>query len=106
MKRNSIKFGKDGEARRKIQKDFLLEQIKTAYEKKGESFCRSNDVYGDMLFKKTLEEWRNVPLQNMRAWIKTHKQAAQRRAGGNFIFDLGEYFQFEQVARIDENLDV
>ena len=43
------------------------------------------------------EEWNDISIKSMQAWLKTVEQAVKRRRGEDFNFDVMEYFRFEQA---------
>ena len=55
----------------------------------------------------TLEDWKVSTIKNMQAWLKTHRQAVNRRNKDFFEYDVSEYFQFAEVTdgRTDGDID-
>ena len=105
-KRNEAKFGGDIEARKKIQKEQLLEQIYDAYQSRNDIFWHELDTYDKILFRVEIDKWESAPIKNMQAWLKTYRQAINRRSEEFFDFNVSEYFQFNQATDIQTFGDI
>lgn len=101
-RRNQVKFGTTKQAGRLIQKDLLLDKINLIYDMRGEIFERDDEQYINILFKRRKEDWKEVSIKNMQAWIDTVQMAMKRRSDDtNYSFDIQEYLQFEQVTAFE-----
>ena len=100
-RRNDIKFGSSPEARKKIQKNRLIDKVNEVYDTR-HLFFDTNDSMIQILFKKDRAEWNRVSINNIQAWLETVRQAAIRRGNGDFNFDIMEYLRFERATTFSD----